>query len=337
MKHGTKLKILAAVAISAVLIAVAWTKVDIEPKQTATAVEPAGAPAQEQKKEEAPLRTKEVFDRAKDKGLLTIRYFNLKDLKVATGDSYLITSPDGQTMLMDAGIPETGKQVVGYLDQLGIQTLDIAFNTHPHSDHLGGFAEVLKVKNAKAYYMENFQYTVSGAYRNVMTQVEKKRIPIRTLEEGDTFELGSDVKFEVLSPKKGVLPEAIHNYDPATLNYYALVVKMTYKNNTFLFPADIYKDREAELIALYGNKLDTDFVHAPHHGNNTSSSPSFVDTVSPKITVLSSNIFNSLDVLKRYERKGSAVYSTGLNGNILITSDGERLNVITEKDRVPTK
>ncbi|MFC6229121.1 hypothetical protein ACFQI7_14990 [Paenibacillus allorhizosphaerae] len=40
--------------------------------------------------------------------------------------------------------------------------------------------------------------------------------------------------------------------------------------------------------------------------------------------------------MKRYEKQGD-VYSTALNGNILIVSDGKQLHVITEKDRVPTK
>ncbi|CAG7641328.1 hypothetical protein PAESOLCIP111_04219 [Paenibacillus solanacearum] len=325
------LKAAGVFSVSVLLIAAACAQVSPEPKQAAVPL------PQEQTKNEPELRTKEVFDVEKYKGMLTIRYFHLKDPKVGTGDSYLITSPDGKTMLIDGGIPDVGRQVVKYLDQLGVKTLDIVYNTHPHGDHLGGFAEILRVKDAKAYYMEHFEYTASNNYNKVIAQLDRKKIPKKMLEEGDTFELGNDVKFEVLSPKKGVLPAAIKDYDASTLNYYSLVVKMTYKDNTFLFPGDIYKDREAELIAQYGDKLDVDFVHAPHHGGASSSSPDFVNKATPKVTVLSNNKFASLDVLKRYEKTGSDVYSTGLNGNILIISDGKQLNVVTEKDRTPTK
>ncbi|WP_284644218.1 ComEC/Rec2 family competence protein [Paenibacillus silviterrae] len=326
LQHG--MKISGALVISGLLITAACTQVNPEPQQAAAPVAPAG----ESGKEQAPLRTKEVFDQAKYKDRLTIRYFHMPNKEVATGDSILIITPDGKTMLIDAGIPEAGSQIVQYLDQLGIQTLDIAFNTHPHSDHIGGYASILAKKEAKAFYSENLPYTSSSAYRNAMAQVEKKQIPHRTLEEGDTFELGEHVKFEVFSPAKGTLPDAVKTFDTSVLNANSLVIKMTYKNSSFLFPADIYKDKELELVELKGKSLDSDMVHAPHHGNATSSSPSFVETVSPQVAVLSSNIFNNLQILQRYERNNAKVYSTGLHGNILIASDGSKLDVVTEKD-----
>jgi len=186
------------------------------------------------------------------------------------------------------------------------------------------------------YYRQSFDNNASAQYRSTMEQIERKKIPQRVLAAGDTFTLGNDVTFEVLSPKKEALNDVIRTMDDATINFYSLVVKMTYKDTSFLFPGDIYKDREAELIELYGDKLKADFAHAPHHGHTTSSSPPFVAAVSPKVTVLSNNIFSSLDILKRYEKRGD-VYSTALNGNILIVSDGKQLNVVTEKDRAPTK
>lgn len=329
-KHGFKMA--GVIAVSALLITAACAQINPEPKQAA-----APAPSEPKKDEAPPLRTKEVFDTQKYKGMLQIRYFHLKDPKVATGDSYLITTPDGKNMLMDAGIAEAGKQVVKYLDDLGIKELDIAYNTHPHADHLGGYAEVLRAKDAKAYYRQSHDYTASSQYRNTISQVTRKNIPQKVLKAGDTFELGNEVKFEVLSPNESELNSVIKNNEASTINFYSLVLKMTYKDNSFLFPGDIYKDREAQLVEQYGNKLDVDFVHAPHHGHATSSSPTWVDALTPKVTILSNNIFSSLDVLKRYEKKGADVYSTGLNGNILITSDGKNLKVITEKDRVSTK
>ncbi|CAG7618844.1 hypothetical protein PAECIP111802_00558 [Paenibacillus allorhizosphaerae] len=329
-KHGIKMA--GFLVVSALLATAACAQVNPEPQQTAAPL------PKEEKADDAPqLRTKEVFDTAKYKGLLQIHYFHLKDTKVGTGDSYLITTPDGKNMLMDAGIASTGWQVVRYLDQLGIKELDAAYNTHPHTDHLGGYAEVLKAKDAKIYYRQSHEYTDSSQYRNTIAQVDKKKIPQKILKTGDTFMLGNEVKFEVLSPNVDNVNAVIKNNEASSINFYSLVVKMTYKDTSFIFPGDIYKDREAELVEKFGNKLHADFVHAPHHGNATSSSPTWVDAVVPKVTVLSSNIFNNLEVLKRYERKGSEVYSTGLNGNILITSDGKKLNVVTEKDRVDTK
>jgi competence protein ComEC len=321
------LKLAGAAAVAALLITVACTKINTNP-QHAVAPLPQNNEAAVAK---APLRTKEVFDRDKYRGLLTIRYLFM-DNKVASGDCILIQTPDGKTMMIDSGIPETGVQVVKYLDNLGINTIDVALNTHPHSDHIGGFATVFQKKEVKLFYSENLPYPDSGAYRNTMSQVEKKHIPHQILEEGDSFQVGNDVKFEVFSPDKGVLPDAVKTFDASVLNYYSLVIKMTYKDNSFLFPADVYKDRELQLIESKGKALDADMMSAPHHGNATSSSSSFVEAVSPQVAILSSNIFNSLLVKRLYEKNNAKVYSTALNGNILITSDGKKLNVITEKD-----
>ncbi|CAG7627709.1 MBL fold metallo-hydrolase [Paenibacillus allorhizosphaerae] len=230
-KHG--LNMIGIGTVSALLFAAACSHVNPEPKRVA-------APLQhEQSKDELPtLRTNEVFDKEKYKGKLQLRYFHLKDPKVSAGDSYLIITPDGKAMLMDGGFANVGNQVVRYLDKLGIKDLDILYNTHPHPDHLGGFAEVLKTKEAKAYYRQSFDNNASAQYRNTIEQIERKNIPQKVLAAGDKFELGGDVKFEVLSPKKEALNDVIKTNDDATINFYSLVVKMTYKDTSFLFPGE---------------------------------------------------------------------------------------------------
>ncbi|CAG7644422.1 ComEC/Rec2 family competence protein [Paenibacillus allorhizosphaerae] len=149
--------------------------------------------------------------------------------------------------------------------------------------------------------------------------------------------LGNDVKVELFGPPKGELPDAIQSYNDAKLNYYSIVVKLTYKNQSFLFPGDIYKDMEEKLNAQYGDRLKADYLHAPHHGEVTSSSPKFIEKVAPKAAVLSSNIWVNMPLLERLERGVTKAYNTGINKNILITSDGKQLQVFPEKDRPAQK
>lgn len=323
-------KYASVIATAVLLILAACTNID--PGVNRAPVSSDGGAAG--KKGPVVLRTNEVFDQAKYKGLLTVRYFYM-DAQEASGDCILIQTPDGKTMLIDAGLPEVGKQVVDYLNKLGVNTIDVALNTHPHSDHIGGYATVIQQKDVKTFYMENLPYPDSNAYNNVMKALDAKKLKPEFLEEGSSFQLGSDLTVTILSPKKGVLPGAVKTFDYAMLNYYSLVVKITYKQSTFLFTADIYKDREFELVEAKGKDLDADFVHAPHHGNATSSSNAFIEAVTPQVAVMSSNIFQTPEIMKRYERNNAKAYSTGLHGNILVTSDGEKLNVITEKDWQP--
>lgn len=279
---------------------------------------------------QAALRTEEIFDQAAYKDLLTIRYFDLES-KEDSGDSILIRTPDGKTMLIDAGIPDVGPQVVQYLDKLGVQAIDFAVNTHPHADHIGGFMAVLQSKEIKTMLMENLLYD-SNAYRNTIQALQDKKVKVEYPEDGATFQVARDLKVEILNPPQGVLPSAVKKFTYPEVNNQAMVLKLTYKENTFLFSADIYKEREYKLVDGKGAALDADMMHVPHHGNTTSSSPAYVKAVSPQIAVISSNILQSADVVKRYEKNNAKVYITGLHGNVLITSDGKKLKVITEKD-----
>ena len=63
-------------------------------------------------------------------------------LDVGQGDSILILSPEGKTVLVDAGDEKNGKRVVEALKAKGVQQLDYFVATHAHPDHIGGAAEV---------------------------------------------------------------------------------------------------------------------------------------------------------------------------------------------------
>ncbi|WP_171654592.1 ComEC/Rec2 family competence protein [Paenibacillus foliorum] len=318
----TAFKFLTVFLIASLLVAAACTEIKTNTQVFAAAAEPAGTGSSP--------GLKEVFDSDKYKGLLTVRYLHLS-ADVAAGDAIVIQTPDGKTAMIDSGLMNTGSQVVDYLDKLGINTIDMAINTHPHPDHIGGFGDVALYKDIKKVYMENLPAPQWVAYSKVMNIFQEKNIPYEFLEEGDTFQLG-DLKFEVLSPQKGALPNVIENLnDDAEVNNNSLVIRMTYKENTFLFTADIYKSKETELVKKYGARLKADVMHVPHHGWRTSSSPDFIPLVSPKVAVVSNNLFDNTKLVQRFDKQNIKTVVTGTNGNILITSNGKNVNVITEK------
>ncbi len=65
-------------------------------------------------------------------------------IDVGQGDSTLIQTPNGKAILIDAGEYTVAERVVAYIKEQGILTIDVLIATHPHSDHVGGMAEVIK-------------------------------------------------------------------------------------------------------------------------------------------------------------------------------------------------
>lgn len=278
------------------------------------------------------LRTEQVFDFEATEGLLAVRYFNMPGSD-NNGDAILVTTPDGKHMMIDAGTPDGGAQVLEILDEKGIDQLDAIINTHPHWDHLGGFPEIVRKKQVDRAYIIDHPYPQSGTYNTFIAGLKNRNIEINYIEEGVEFELGEHVSIEVLRPLKGELPDAIEGYSPAQINHFSSVFKVIYEDTSFMFTGDIYKKREAEMLEnIPHEELKADFLHVPHHGSSTSSSSSFIETVSPKFAVISDNDLIDFKLINRYEFYGAETYQTKLHGHILLTSDGKNLEVLTEND-----
>src|SRR5881394_1360677 len=66
------------------------------------------------------------------------------DVGPIEGDSILIISPTGRSVLIDAGDAGKGKVILDALKRYKIDKLDYFVATHPHPDHIGGADEVIK-------------------------------------------------------------------------------------------------------------------------------------------------------------------------------------------------
>src|SRR5213593_2881198 len=65
------------------------------------------------------------------------------DVGPIEGDSILIISPAGKSVLIDAGDAGKGKVVLDALNRYKVEHLDYFIATHPHPDHIGGADEVI--------------------------------------------------------------------------------------------------------------------------------------------------------------------------------------------------
>ena len=154
--------------------------------------------------EERVDRYDQIFDASQDAGRLTARFLQLttrSDDK--SGDSTILTSPDGKAMIVDAGNPSTFIDIQNALDSLGITRIDYLVASHPHVDHVGSFAQLIYGYDIGAVYTTEVEYPTSH-YRNYMEALEATETPHVILAEGDTFMFGDHVLVEVFHPAPGI-------------------------------------------------------------------------------------------------------------------------------------
>ncbi len=265
---------------------------------------------------------------------LTMRYLNLQimdavDLGYA-GDAILISTPQGKHILVDSGTPEAGTQVLTRLQELGINHLDYVFATHPHQDHIGGLRTILAEIPVGQFYQIDLSYD-SSHYRAVQGLLATHGIPNTTIEEGVILEIEEGVVLEFFNPPAGTSLGTDHGLTVGGVNDHSMVFRLTYKDFSALITGDIYRAREEELVKRFGERLQSRVYDAPHHGQDSSSSQMFISHVKPEISVFSIQFLASFSTYQALRDLGSEVYVTGLNGEVLISTDGYDITVDVEQ------
>jgi competence protein ComEC len=110
------------------------------------------------------------------------------------------------------------------------------------------------------------------------------------------------------------------------MNNNSVVLKVTYKEASFLFTGDIAEDAEQQLINS-GSNVKTTVIKVPHHGSWSSSSYDFIRAVQPSVAVISVGYRNfyhhpSPYIVARYDRSGVKIYRTDKQGAVTIITDG---------------
>lgn len=239
-------------------------------------------------------------------------------MDVGQGDSILIESPNGKTMLIDAGVKGAGQQVVSYLKELGVNKLDKVVATHPDADHIGGLIPVLHAIPIEQFYDSGKVHT-SQTFEEMLMAIDEKNIPYYVPKTGDFIEFDKDVTVKVLNANE----HATDNNDAS------IVLKVVYGNVSFLLTGDAGIALEKEMMS---NDVTATVLKAGHHGSNTSSSEDFIRAVKPEVTILSYGEDNKYghphaEVVNRLQAIGSNIYATADLGTITVATNGVNYTV----------
>lgn len=244
-------------------------------------------------------------------------------IDVGQGDSIFISLPNGKNLLIDAGEASASKTVIQTIKDNKTKQIDYLIATHPHSDHIGGIAAVLKEFDVKSVWLPEATNTTQ-IFENLLDAIEEEKLSIDIVSAGTTlFDFGN-LKAVFIAPRGDGYKD---------LNNYSAVLMLTYGDRRFLFMGDAEDVSEKEILA---SKCDVaaDVLKVGHHGSSSSSTKAFISAVSPKYAVISCGKDNSYghptkQTLTTLVNSKIEVLRTDEKGTIVFTTDGKSISYKT--------
>jgi competence protein ComEC len=258
---------------------------------------------------------------------------------VGHGNASLVEIPGGEVVLIDGGgfsdnsVYDVGERIVApLLWRKKIRTVHTLILSHPNSDHLNGLIYMAERFHVTRL-ITNGQPADTRGYKKLMEVVREKGIDVPDYGRMEWRWTVDDVAFHILYPAPEFLDR--QGREPwRDENNNSLVVKVSLKEMSFVFPGDIEAAGERELVKLAGSDLQGRVLVAPHHGSRSSSTWEFLEEVNPEIIVVSSGFnyrYGALhpEVAERYTNLGAKVLTTPEHGAVAFITNGEELWVDT--------
>ncbi len=276
-----------------------------EPKQPAQESKPA-----ESKPAPKPVKPEETEPEHEPKGEENLE---IHMLDVGQGLCVLMIS-DQEAVLYDGGGRSSSGKVVSYvrrvLEEKGIGSIRYMVSSHYDEDHIAGQVGILNTLSVESVIRGNYG-SDTKIYSSYIDKLAARAANSIYPGMADSYSFGS-CRMTVVGPTREYTND----------NNRCICMKVFCGDFTCLLCGDAEKDAEADMIAE-GVNLDADLLFVAHHGSANSSSPEFLEAVSPSYALLSvgENSYGhpAAETMQNLEATGCQLWRTDLQGDILCT------------------
>lgn len=238
-------------------------------------------------------------------------------IDVGQGLAILVQS-GGENLLYDGGNRAHADEVVQYLKDQQVDTIDYMISSHYDEDHLGGLVKCLDNFEVEHILGSDYVHT-SELFNTFMNTATAHAIIVEYPAVGDTYEFGTG-SFTVMAPD-GISQNSNDN---------SVVVRLVNGNNSFMFMGDAEETSEQDMIST-GMNLDCDVLSLGHHGSASSTTWDLLEASTPSWAVISCGQGNSYghpaaETMGKLKDMDIPVFRTDDQGTIIALSDGDTIN-----------
>lgn len=224
---------------------------------------------------------------------------------VGEADSMLISTPSKKVnILIDTRRGIDINNIIIYLKSIGISKLNYLIITHGDEDHIGG----------ALYLIDNFKVDNVILNKGDYTELEVELI---THLKNKNIKYTNNIN---KIPLLGSYMYLLNTKKFSNENDNSIVTYFEYQKYKFLFMGDSSSKTEEYLINNY-NLTNISFLKVGHHGSNTSSSPLFINKITPKVSLISvgrNNFYHHPNKEVLTNLSNSVIYRTDINKSIKI-------------------
>ena len=252
-------------------------------------------------------------------------------LDVGHGDAQAVVFPGGDALLIDGGGASFSDFQVGrrlllpFLLQKRIRVRWVAV-THFHPDHARGLAEIIAILSPEELWLSSA--ALNDDFYLQLLAAKPKKTRLRKIQRG-FIKKSAGCAIACLSPPGFIRADRSENN-------HSMVLRVSDGRSAFLFSGDIEKEAESELVSTFGPGLAASVLKIAHHGSRTSSSALFLDSLTPRLAVISapgnsSYGFPHPEVIDRLKQRGIRWLCTARRGGIMIAATAHGLEIEVSK------